>query len=944
MTRSPSPLLLHVFLAGVVTASMTCMAQDRRTVVEPHIPTTCARLSANFAAQNGTLAGADEAKLDTERLQAALDHCHPGQAVELTSDGARNAFLSGPLSLPARITLLLDRDVTLFASRDPALYDLAPGSCGVVNNQPPGCKPLISVHNAPHAAVMGDGTIDGRGYAQLLNRPVTWWQLAEQARAGGRQQVPRLIVVSGSDDFTLYRITLKNSPNFHVTFGNGTGFTAWGVKIDTPRNARNTDGIDPGGSASDITVTHSFISTGDDHIAIKGSGHGVQHMSVLDNHFYFGHGMSIGSETFGGVSDVLVRNLTLDGADNGLRIKSNIHRGGLVQRITYEDVCIRNTKAPISIDTRYDNPGPQADLVPDFRDISISDVFISGGGKIIVDGQDAAHRSQVHFSNVTLDNPTAYNFFAKDALVTYGPGAVNFHLAGEDVTSSNTKGEARQRNPTSALSVSFPSLANNALQPLAKRWQRCLRWLHPPSPSHSRQCLTPRNRRHFHARRRSSSTHLQEIATTMSTVASGTFGRFLPFLVSASLVAISGVAYAAGTCDVRAYGAKGDGQTKDTAAIQKAIDACAAKSGGGTVSLSGGTFVSGPVVLRSNITLDIAQGSTLLGSPDHADYPEVPELRSPGHQSLLTSNNAENITITGGGTIDGNGQSWWAEARGQKDHGVVGEQVFRPRLIVLSNSKHIRIENVTVQNSPSWQIVPYYSDDVTIRNVKILADPHSPNTDAIDPFSSSNMIIDHVYADVGDDNIAIKSGLINSPGPDAPSKNITITDCTFMHGHGLSIGSEIAGGAQHIIARNIHFNGTDQGIRIKANRDRGNDVSDIHFSNIDMQNVGTAILISEYYPKVLPTPGESAQPVGRLTPFFHDITIDNVTATGGKVAGVIVGLPESPVKDVTLHNVTIDAKTGMTVSYAQVTMRNVTVKAAQGESITIAPTAKVDRQ
>ena len=419
-------------------------------------------------------------------------------------------------------------------------------------------------------------------------------------------------------------------------------------------------------------------------------------------------------------------------------------------------------------------------------------------------------------------------------------------------------------------------------------------------------------------------------------------GVQLAFL--ALLCTEASIAHAARTCDARHFGARGDGQSNDTLALQRAIDMCAGKKGGGTVQLSGGTFLSGPLELRSNITVDIATGSTLLGSPDHAAYHEITDLRSPGRQPLLGSHNATNITLTGGGTVDGNGASWWAEARGMKDHGVVGNGVFRPRLIVLNNSKHIHIENITVQNSPSWQIVPYYCDDVVIRNVKILADPRSPNTDAIDPFSSSNVVIDHVYADVGDDNIAIKSGLINSPGPDAPSQNITITDCTFMHGHGLSIGSEIAGGARHITARNIHFKGTDQGLRIKANRDRGNDVSDIHFSNIDMENVGTPILISEYYPKVLPKEGEGSQPVGRLTPFFHDITIDNVTAVDSKVAGVIVGLPESPVKGLTLNNVSIEAKTGMTVSYAQVVMRNVTIHAGQGEPLVVAKTARVDRQ
>lgn len=432
--RELSPAWRNCVLAQVVLlVTAAGAAQDRRHVAEPRIPKACSVLKAKLAPEAGKLAEADEEKLDTSRLQGALDGCKAGQAVELAADGERTAFLSGPLALPVGVTLLVDRDVTLFGSRDPLLYAKAPGSCGLVNNEhEQGCKPLISATRAPHAAVMGDGTINGRGYAKLLHGDVTWWQLAEQARKGGRQQVPRLIIADGSDDFTLYRITLKNSANFHVVFSNAKGLTVWGLKIDTPQKARNTDGVDPG-SASDITITHSFISTGDDHVAIKGSGTGVQHMSVLDNHFYYGHGMSIGSETFAGVSDLLVRDLTIDGADNGLRIKSNVHRGGLVQHVLYDDVCIRGTKVPITIDTRYDNPGPDSNRIPDFRDVHFHNVAVSGGGKIVVDGQDAQHVSQVQFDGVHLDDPAAYTFFAKDADVTYGPGAVNFRLQGENV-------------------------------------------------------------------------------------------------------------------------------------------------------------------------------------------------------------------------------------------------------------------------------------------------------------------------------------------------------------------------------------------------------------------------------------------------------------------------------------------------------------------------------
>ena len=410
--------------------------------------------------------------------------------------------------------------------------------------------------------------------------------------------------------------------------------------------------------------------------------------------------------------------------------------------------------------------------------------------------------------------------------------------------------------------------------------------------------------------------------------------------VAALLAAGSVAAHAAKTCDVRQFGAKGDGQTKDTAAIQKAIDKCSAAGAGSKVVLSGGTFLSGPVVLKSNITFDVEKGATLLGSTDMADYPKWEFARKQTVQPLVSSRNAQNITITGGGVIDGQGKVWWDYVHGVKDAGVLGTDHPRPMGMVFDHSQHIKVSDITMQNAGFWQIVPYYSQYLEFRNMKILA-PHSPNTDAIDPFSSSHIVIDHVFSSIGDDNIAIKSGAINSPGPDDPSTDITITDCTFEEGHGLSIGSELSGGAQHIHAERIHFKGTDQGIRVKANRDRGHDVSDLTFKDIDMVDVKTAILISEYYPKVYPEGEVKAEPVGRLTPNFHNIRIENVHATGSKVAGVIVGLPESHVTDIELKNVDISADTGLKVAYADVKFDNVKVTAKQGENITVSPTAKV---
>jgi polygalacturonase len=394
------------------------------------------------------------------------------------------------------------------------------------------------------------------------------------------------------------------------------------------------------------------------------------------------------------------------------------------------------------------------------------------------------------------------------------------------------------------------------------------------------------------------------------------------------------------SCSPRRYGAKGDGVSKDTDAIQAAIDACA-KQGGGTVRLTSGTYLSAPIVLKSNITFVLDKGATLLGSTDHKDYPSKTEFRNPGLQSLVSATNATNVAIKGDGVIDGAGDTWWQMARTVPNSGVMGTDHPRPRLVVFDHCRHVLVEGVTIQNSPMWQLVPYYSDDVTIRNIKVLAPARSPNTDAIDPFSSSNVRIDHVFADVGDDDIAIKSGEINSPGPDDPSRDITITDCTFLHGHGLSVGSEIAGGARNIHAERIHFDGTDNGIRIKANRDRGNDVGNLSFRDIDMKDVKNALIISEYYPKVLPPDQEAAQPVTRLTPHFHDITLENVTATGSESAAAIVGLPEAPVAGVVLRNVKIAAHHGMTIGYAEVSGEGVVVEPGEGPAVTKMVGAKV---
>jgi len=429
---------LRCFFVSLALVSAVC-AQDTRTVVEPKIPPTCSVVRAGLSSiERHTLAEGDESKLDTERIQKAIDGCKEGQAVELKAGGPHDAFVSAPLALRKGVTLLIAAKTILFASRNPRDYDLSAGSCGIVSESGHGCKPLIGGDHVADAAVMGDGVIDGRGWAKMTGQNITWWDLAEKARAGGNQNNPRLIVLSHCDNFTLYRITLKNSPNFHVYYGNGNGFTAWGVIIDTPKNARNSDGIDPG-SSTNVTITHCYIHTGDDNVVVKAGGH-ASHMTIAHNHFYTGHGISIGSETNGGADTIRVTDLSIDGADNGIRIKSNSSRGGLVRDVVYSDVCIRETKNPIVMESDYAHYGHGGDKVPVFIGIVLRDVRVLSGGKITLDGYDAKHRLGMQFDNVYLDPPLASKVSASYADFTLGPGPVNFKPAGNDVTVTGTPG------------------------------------------------------------------------------------------------------------------------------------------------------------------------------------------------------------------------------------------------------------------------------------------------------------------------------------------------------------------------------------------------------------------------------------------------------------------------------------------------------------------------
>jgi len=454
-------------LMGLVAAASTAAwGQDTRVVKEPVIPPSCVQLPAMLRSVGDKVASADEQKLDTERIQAALDKCKAGMAVELKQQSGKNAFLTGPLELRSGVTLLIDEGVTLYGSRDPAVYDMKspdskPGDpivCGTSRPRPVafgteaptapatpavapprrgGCRPLLSAANVTDAAIMGDGTIDGRGYAKLLgpdgkDRDYSWWEMARKAEPKDDVYFStRLLVASHADGLVLYRITLHNSPNFHVSVGQTNGFTAWGVHLLTPvdkkLDARNTDGIDPGNSTN-VTIAHSWIDNGDDNVAVKAN---VQHISVLDNHFYTGHGMSIGSEATG-VAFLLVDGLTEDHTTSGIRIKSNVTRGGYDHDLTYRNICMRGVQNPIAISPYYTNqttegfvdPGYKGTRIPDYKKVFLENVYSETPGDVLIAGIDEAHRTEIELRNVLIKGITASQVhLAHDEITSVSPGS-----------------------------------------------------------------------------------------------------------------------------------------------------------------------------------------------------------------------------------------------------------------------------------------------------------------------------------------------------------------------------------------------------------------------------------------------------------------------------------------------------------------------------------------
>jgi len=393
------------------------------------------------------------------------------------------------------------------------------------------------------------------------------------------------------------------------------------------------------------------------------------------------------------------------------------------------------------------------------------------------------------------------------------------------------------------------------------------------------------------------------------------------------------------------FGAVGDGQTMNASAIAVAIERCAT-AGGGTVYVPAGRYLTGPIRLQSHMTLYLEAGAVLLFSDDFTLYP--PEwTRWSGYECfgftpLLYGSGLTHVSVKGEGCLDGQGHAWWTVNRrlrkGEQYQSLQTEaiaklnkplidsvttnivewnsQFLRPPLLQLLDCKHVKIEGVTLRNSPFWNTHLVYCQDVQIRGVRFHNPSDTPNGDGLDIDSCTSVRVADCFFDVGDDCLCLKSG-INEDGRRVgrPTENVAVTNCTMLRGHGgIVFGSENSGGIRNVTVSNCQFIGTDRGIRIKTNRARGGYVRHLLLQNIYMEDVLCPLAINAFYRHGVDERDSSMTTNGTVevserTPVVEHVRIANITATGCRAAaGFIYGLPEMPIRDVVLSDVSIVMK------------------------------------
>lgn len=450
--------------------------------------------------------------------------------------------------------------------------------------------------------------------------------------------------------------------------------------------------------------------------------------------------------------------------------------------------------------------------------------------------------------------------------------------------------------------------------------------------------------------------------------------------------------------NITQFGGIGDGTTLNSEAFSKAIDALE-KKGGGTLIVPQGIWYTGPIVLKSNIHLNLQDGAIILFSDNFDLYPIVHTsfegLDTRRCQSPISAVKAVNVAITGNGTIDGNGDAWrpvkkskltsaqwkallqkggvlndkkdiWYPSEKSKlgnersdmnvPRGLTTDKEWeevkdflRPVLLNFIQCKNVLLQGVTFQNSPSWNLHPLMCENVTIEGLTVRNPWYSQNGDGLDIESCKNAIVKDCSFDVGDDGICIKSGKdADGRKRGMPCENVIVDNCVVYHGHGgFVVGSEMSGGVKNISVSNCQFLGTDVGLRFKSTRGRGGVVENIFITNIDMINIPTdALLFDLYYggksaSEALADGDEVKEesqipPVTEETPAFRNITISRVNCQGARRAMYFNGLPEMNVENVTVTDCNITAQLGAEIiETTGATLKNVKITPLKGAALTI---------
>ncbi len=448
-----------------------------------------------------------------------------------------------------------------------------------------------------------------------------------------------------------------------------------------------------------------------------------------------------------------------------------------------------------------------------------------------------------------------------------------------------------------------------------------------------------------------------------------------------NLPVIANTNFKADTVNIVKYGAKSDGVTLNTVSINNAIDACSSK-GGGVVLVPAGLWLTGPIVLKSNVNLSLDRAAIVEFTKDKTQYPLVDGnwegKKAKKNQSPLSATDATNIGITGKGVFEGNGDVWRAIGKdrltesewkkklasggvlsddgkswypsesfkkgqqysktGEMDKLATNEDYMpvkdflRPNLLVFTNCKKVLLEGVTFQNSPAWCLHPLMCQDLTVRNVYVKNPEWAQNGDGIDIESCKNVLMEGCTLECGDDGICIKSGRDEEGRKRGmPTENLIIRNNIVYRAHGgFVIGSEMSGGARNIFVSNCSFMGTDKGLRFKTARGRGGLVENIYCKDIFMKDiVGEAIYFDMYYFTKPAKPGEKVEipKADETTPKFQNFYISNIVCDGAAASIFIRGLPEMSIKNINISDVVLQAKKGIELIEAEnINLKNIQLK------------------